>query len=438
MQIDPILVSRLRSRLNEDEAIGLLQRFIGTPSVTGAEASFAQLLADELRLLGTEQVTLVDFAPGRPNVRGLLRGQQIGDASCLLIAGHTDTVHVRGWSEHWAGTERESPFSAAVVDGAVWGRGAGDLKAGIATTLAAVKLLAAAGLKAPADLLFAFVGDEESGEPGTGVSAGIKLLVEEIEAEKVSKPDFAVYVEPTCLDIYTAQMGFVICEISVIGRSAYFGVPELGLDALKAAHAVLSAVWSHSAALEQRERHALVGRPFILATGLESGGYIAVPGESRINLILKLLPGENLDDAVHDLEVAVGHAPLADGIRVSFAYPAARDHRFGGTPTEVSPDWGPIRLLARTMQAVRADRGVIEGAPFWSEAPFLVNRLGVPTVYWAPGDIRNCHTLEEHVLVKDYLDGIIAFAAFIAAFDGSDAINFAPTPNQKLHRRNSC
>ena len=430
MQIDPPLVSRLRSSLNEDAAIRLLQRFIGTPSVSGTEAGFAQVLADELTSLGADQVELVDFAPGRPNVRGLLRGQKTGTGPCLLIAGHTDTVHVRGWSEHWAGTERESPFSAAIVDGAIWGRGAGDLKAGIATMFAAAKLLAAAGLKPSADLLFGFVGDEESGEAGTGVSAGIKSFVEEIEAGKVPKPDFAVYVEPTRLNIYAAQMGFVICEISIIGRSAYFGVPELGLDALKAAHAVLSAVWEHSATLEGRTPHALVGRPFVLATGLESGGYIAVPGESRINLILKLLPGESLDDAVQGLEAAVKNAPVADGIVVSFTYPAGRDHRFGGTSAEVSSDLGAVRLLRQAVQAVRTDRGLVEGAPYWSEAPFLINRLGVPAVYWAPGDISNCHTLEERVLVKDYLDGIVAFAAFIAAFNGSEPITVAPTSSQ--------
>jgi acetylornithine deacetylase len=427
MQIDPKLVSHLRSSLNEDAAVGLLRRFIGTPSVTGSEAAFAQLLADELRSLGADEVTLVDFAPGRQNVRGLFHGQRTGARSCLLITGHTDTVHVRGWAEHWAATEREDPFSAAIVDGAVWGRGAGDLKAGIATTLAAAKLLTAAGLKPPADLLFGFVGDEESGEPGTGVSAGIKSFVEEIHAGKVPKPDFAIYVEPTRLNIYAAQMGFVICEIRVIGRSAYFGVPELGSDALKAAHAVLSAVWAHSAILESRSSHSLVGRPFVLATALQSGGYIAVPGESRINLILKLLPGESLEEAVQDLEAAVRKAPVGDGIVVSFVYPAGRDHRFGGTAAEVSPDLGAVRLLGQAVRAVRVDRGLIEGAPYWSEAPFLINRLGVPAVYWAPGDISNCHTLEERVLVKDYLDGIIAFAAFIAAFDGSEPINPAPS-----------
>lgn len=415
MKLDAALISRLRSALDADAAIGLLRRAVGTPSITGTEAAFARLLADELEALGAGEIALTDFAPGRPNARGLLRGA--GEGPCLLLAGHTDTVHVRGWAERWAGTEREDPFGGAIVDGAIWGRGTGDLKAGICTTLSAVRLLAAAGIVPATDIQFAFIGDEESGEPDTGVSAGIKAFVAEIETGVVPRPDFAIYVEPTRLYIYPAQMGFLICDITVTGRSAYFGVPELGIDALKAAHKVLSAIWAHSAELEARAPHDLVGRPFALVTGLEGGGYIAVPGECRISLILKLLPGESLDHAVAGLEAAVRGADLADGIAVSFAYPAGRDHRYGGTPSEISPQLPAVALLKRAVEAVRPDRGLVEGAPYWSEAPFLINRLGIPAVYCAPGDISNCHTLEEHVVVQEYLDGIVAFAAFLAAFD---------------------
>src|SRR5208283_6197853 len=101
-----------------------------------------------------------DFAPGRPNVWGVLRGE--GGGPRLMLTGHTDTVHVRGWAERWVGTERADPFGGAVVDDALWGRGAGDLKAGICTTLSAVRLAHRAGLKLPREILFAFVGDEES------------------------------------------------------------------------------------------------------------------------------------------------------------------------------------------------------------------------------------------------------------------------------------
>ena len=97
-------------------------------------------------------------------------------ADTLLLIGHTDTVHTRGWKERWAGSERESPFSGAVVDGAVWGRGASDLKAGLCMTLEAVRTLDRAGIEVDPTLLFAFVGDEESGEPGSGVSAGARAF----------------------------------------------------------------------------------------------------------------------------------------------------------------------------------------------------------------------------------------------------------------------
>ncbi len=412
MTIEISLTERLKGVLDTEGALALLRRAIGTPSVTGAEAAFAGLLADELTALGAEQVILTEFAPGRPNVRGLLRGATSGPR--LLLTGHTDTVHVRGWSEKWVGTERENPFGGALVDGAIWGRGSGDLKAGICTTIAAARLLRDAGVPLAGEVLFAFIGDEESGEPGSGTSAGVKALVADIATNAAPRPNIAIYVEPTQLSIYTAQMGFLICDITVTGRSAYFGVPELGVDALKASHAILSALFAHSATLEARAPHALVGHPFVLVTTVNGGGYIAVPGECRISLILKLLPGENLDAAVRELEEAVRNAQVDHAISLTFEYPAGRDHRFGGTPAQTSPDLPFVRLLAETVKAVRPDRGKIEGAPYWSEAPFLVEQLGIPTVYCAPGDIRNCHTLEERVVLQEYFDGIVAFAAFLA------------------------
>jgi acetylornithine deacetylase len=413
MSVDASLIARLKAALDANGALALLRRAVGTPSVTGAEAGFAGVLAEELAAIGATDVSLKDFSPGRPNVRGVLRGASAGPR--LLLTGHTDTVHVRGWTERWAGTERESPFCGALVDGAVWGRGSGDLKAGICTTIAAARLLKQAGLPLAGEILYAFVGDEESGEPGSGVSAGMKALVADIASGAAPRPDLAIYVEPTQLNIYSAQMGFLICDITVTGRSAYFGVPELGVDALKASHAILSALFQHSAKLEARAPHGLVGHPFLLVTALSGGGYIAVPGECRISLILKLLPGESLDDAVRALEAAVRGAPLDPAIGLAFAYPAGRDHRFGGTPSETSPDLPFVRLLKEAVRAVRPDRGLVEGAPYWSEAPFLVDRLRIPTVYCAPGDIRNCHTLEERVELQEYLDGVVAFAAFLAS-----------------------
>jgi acetylornithine deacetylase len=77
-----------------------------------------------------------------------------------------------------------------------------------------------------------------------------------------------------------------------------------------------------------------------------------------------------------------------------------------------------VGLLAEAAAAAMPGRGAIEGAPFWSEMPFFTERLGVPAVYCAPGDIRNCHTFEEHVELEEYYAGVLAFANFIARYCG--------------------
>ena len=414
------IIARIREAFDAPHALGLLQKAISIPSVTGDEASFAYWLKGELAALGVE-ASSADFAEGRPNVWGVRPGRSGADT--LLLIGHTDTVHTGGWKERWAGTERESPFSGAVADGAVWGRGASDLKAGICMTLEAVRTLERAGIEVDPTLVFAFVGDEESGEPGSGVSAGARAFSALIESGAAPRPDMAIYVEPTMLDVYVAHMGFFVCDIRVTGKSAYFGVPELGVDALKGAHAVLDALWRYSAELSAGESHALVGSGFVLPTGIQGGGYIAVPGECTISLIAKIPPGVRLDDVRADLETAARAAPMDSRIELQFFYPASRDHPIGGQPFESRLDEARLGRLVSAVRAIRPERGNIEAAPYWSEAPIL-SAIGVPGVYFAPGDIRICHTTEENVSLEDYYDSIVALAAFLAgAHDPTRAVD---------------
>ncbi|MDB5556465.1 MAG: acetylornithine deacetylase [Rhizobium sp.] len=410
------LTERLRSALDRDDAIALLRSAIGRESITGNEANFVALLKQEMQSRGVENIATADFLPGRPNIWGERKGT--GGGRRLQFIGHTDTVHVDGWREHWAGTGREDPFSAPVIDGQVWGRGSGDLKAGICSSLAALSLLDRSGIKLKGDLAFAYVGDEESGQEGSGISAGIKDYTARIEAGEIAKPDFTVYVEPTQLAVYPAQIGFFIADIKITGKSAYFGVPELGKDALKASHAVMSALWKHSDEISARAEHALIGSGFLLITGLSGGGFIAVPEECKLSLIRKLLPGESLDAAAAEMEAVIRGAITDPEISVDIAYPAGRDHAVGGTAAEIDPDLPEVALLCQSVAGAMQDRGEIAGAPFWSESSFFVNRLGVPAVYCAPGDIRNCHTFQEHVDVEEYLSGIVAFATFMARYCG--------------------
>jgi acetylornithine deacetylase len=135
-------------------------------------------------------------------------------------------------------------------------------------------------------------------------------------------------------------------------------------------------------------------------------------------MIAKIPPGVRLDDVRVGLETAARAASIDSRIELQFSYPAPRDHAIGGQPFESHLDECRLRRLISAVRAVRPERGNIEAAPYWSELPIL-SALGVPGVYFAPGDIRICHTTEENVGLQDYCDGIIALAVFLSGADGS-------------------
>jgi acetylornithine deacetylase len=401
--------------VDDAAAVAWLRRAVQTPSITGDEVAFARLVAAELEACGADEVHLEEVLPGRPIVWSLTRGT--GGGRSAMLAGHLDTVRVDGWRERWRGTEREDPFGAAVVDGAVWGRGSADVKGGIATAMGALRTLHATGTELRGDVVTLWVCDEESGEPGLGRSVGMRAAAERLRAGTIPSADFAVYVEPTSLAVYPSQIGFLIADVAIEGRSAYFGRPEEGVDALRAAHRVLSELWALDAELRGRDRHPLLGSPGLLVTEARAGGYIAVPGSSTLSMIRTLLPSESLSAAAGEIEQAVQRGLDGTGVRAHVAFPAGRDDDLGGRPAQASPDAAPVRALRAAVRAVAPDREATGGAPFWSEMSFL-HALGIPCVYWAPGDIAHCHTAEERVEVSELVDAVRALSLFLAGHCG--------------------
>lgn len=147
----------------EDEVVGLVSALIrfdtsntGELATTNGEAECAQWVAGQLREAGFEPEYLESGAPGRGNVFARLPGADPGRGA-LLIHGHLDVVPAEAadWSVH--------PFSGAVSDGYVWGRGAVDMKDMCGMMLAVARHFKRAGIVPPRDLVFAFVADEESG-----------------------------------------------------------------------------------------------------------------------------------------------------------------------------------------------------------------------------------------------------------------------------------
>jgi acetylornithine deacetylase/succinyl-diaminopimelate desuccinylase-like protein len=399
--------------VDDSAALALLTSAVQCPSVTGDEMDFARLVRTELEAAGADQVELFEAAPGRPVIWTLTRGR--GEAPPLLLAGHLDTVPVLDWAEHWEGTARQDPFSATVADGALWGRGAADMKGGIVAAISALRALHRARVRPKGDVITLWVCDEESGVPGMGRSLGMRAAVGLIGSGAIPRPHFALYLEPTRLAVCTAQPPFLIAHIAIGGKSAYFGYPEHGIDALRVGHAAVQALWDLNDAMQARGNHRLIGKRRLLVTGMNAGGLVAVPGSCAIDLIATLLPNDDLSATAAEITKTVEGSVTDTGTTVTLTYPDGRDHDFGGLGFDITPGAG-VDALRAAANAVSPGSGTLEAVPYWSEGSLLV-RIGVPTAYWGPGFIAHCHTENERLDLEELRIATNALTLFLHGTD---------------------
>ncbi|MYL08016.1 MAG: M20 family metallopeptidase, partial [Acidimicrobiia bacterium] len=317
------------------------------------------------------------------------------------------------------------PFAASIIDREIWGRGSADQKAGICAILEALRAIGRSGCRPRGSVTALFVSDEESGQPSSGVSAGMKAALADGTIQHDQPPDFVVYTEPTTSAIYTAQMGFLIADITLTGQSAYFGRPELGVDALRAGHRLLTALWEHSESLRTQPAHPLIGEAFLLVTEVRSGESIAVPGRFNLSLIRKVLPHESLDAAAQSIRDITARVAADNGVEASVEFTAPRDHPLGGTPDETPAEHPAVQALGASITAITGNAPRIEAAPYWSEKSFL-SAIGVPGVYFAPGDISHAHTPFERVEIDELVAATRTLAHFVASWCGLEP---APTTN---------
>ena len=354
----------------------MTQRLVRTPSVNpeldaggAGEVRVAETAAAWLRGWGCD-VVLGEAAPGRCNVVAR-KGTRSGPS--LLLNGHLDTVGVAGMA---------APFSGELRDGRVHGRGAADMKAGVACILAA-----AAGLSAEelgGELIVALTADEEH------AAVGMEALVND-----GLRADAAVVCEPTGLAVMPAHKGFLWIEACVAGTAAHGSRPDLGVDAIAHAGHLLVALDAEAARLAAETSHPLLG-PASIHAGLVRGGTApsVYPAECRIVIERRTLPGEAQADVMAETERVVEAARRA---RPSLS--ATAEAGLFRPATEADPDAPPFRALRRAVvRAGLPDR--VEGMSAWVEAG-LLNASGTPAVCFGPGSMAQAHAAEEWVSASE-------------------------------------
>jgi len=375
--------------LHTDPTVQLLEDLVSIDSVNpslapGArgEEEIARRIAAECVAAGLT-VDVTEVAPGRPNVVAVLEGRAPGPT--LMFCGHVDTVGVAGM---------EAPFQPVHRDGRLYGRGAQDMKAGVAAMLGAARGLAEGGGLARGALVVAAVVDEEH------ASLGAEALVEKWRA------DAAVVTEPTDLDVAIAHKGFQWIEIETRGQTAHGSRPDDGRDAILHMGRVLSRLESLGRRLQTRSAHRLLGtaslHASIIAGGAELSSY---PDRCRLQMERRTLPGESSGIGLDEAEA------ILDRLRND-------DWEFGGAarlisgrePYEIDRAHALPTALVRAATSVGCQASRV-GMTYWSDAAIL-GAAGIPSVLFGPGG-GGLHSPEEYVRLKDVCvcrDTLIALA----------------------------
>ena len=276
---------------------------------------------------------------GRPNVIG--QASPANGGPTLLFLGHSDTVGVEGVKD---------PFGARLEGGRLHGRGAYDMKSGLAAAMCAAAETADLDL----GVVIAAVCDEEAG--GTGTRALLELI---------DPPDAAIVVEPTDLNVAIAHKGFVGFEIETSGVAAHGSRPDLGVDAILAMGPLIAGLEDLGHELQQGEAHPLLGSASLHASLIEGGQEASsYPARCLLTGECRTLPGRGSEAG---LEEVVRRSSVNAELRIT--------HR--GDPFETREDADVVQVVRRH------SGGEIVGLGFWADSARLGARR-IPTVLFGP------------------------------------------------------
>lgn len=399
-----------RERLIAD--VGSLVRI---PSVTGSEDAVAAWAAEALRSLGLEvDIALPDPAriradpawPGEEVTRSSLpvvigRAGRAGGRR-LILSGHLDVVPP-GDPETWT----TDPWAGEIRDGRLYGRGACDMKGGVAAILAAVRALGETGElgRMTGELMVVLVPSEEDG--GQGTLAAIRAG---------ASGDLAIITEPSRLDIVVAHAGAITFRLTVPGRAAHASQRREGVSALDKLFVLIRALEADETRRNAAETDPLMtalGLPYPTIIGIVEGGEWASTVLDRVVAYGRygVRLGQTPADAEADLRTAIAKASAADAFLKE--HPATIEitgGRFGSArvPTDHELPVG----LAEVAEEVTGRRPSLLGEPYGADMQMFVNHGSTPCVIFGPGDVRVAHSADEHVP----LDEVETCARVLAAW----------------------
>jgi len=405
---------RIRAQIAQERGatVALLQEWVQERSVQGEERSIQEKIAAHLTAMGLEVDMWVmegeellnhpyfvsprnQFA-NSPNVVGVWKGT--GGGRSMILNGHVDVVPA-GDEKQW----EASPFSGAVIDGKLYGRGSTDMKGGNMAALLAIDTLQALGVRLKGDVIFQSVVEEESGGAGT-----LSTILRGYRA------DAAIVPEPTNLKIFPKQQGSMWFRLRVKGRSAHGGTRYEGVSAIEKSMIVVKAIAELEQSRNERITDPLYEKlpiPVPINIGVIEGGKwpSSVADLVKLEGRMGVAPGEEMESAKAEMEAALRQMAQQDPW---FAEHPVELEWYGArwVPGEVSEEHPLMGLLSEAYRTVCGSDPVIEASPWGTDGGLLTKLAETPAIVFGPGVTQVAHYPNEYI----ELDAVFQCAEILA------------------------
>lgn len=276
-----------------------------------------------------------------------------GNGRSLMFNGHLDTVTLADYDG--------DPLDPVEDDGKIFGRGAFDMKAGIAAMMVAAATAAATEHRG--DIMLALVADEEFASAGTE------------EVLRAFHADAAIVSEPTHEEIVVAHKGFAWFEVTVHGVAAHGSRPDLGIDAIAKTGAFPTELQQLAQQLAAEPGHPLLGSGSIHASLIRGGEELSsYPAQCTVSLERRTIPGEDAETTRAQLQAILDQIAAADPDFSAHIAPGLERH-----PFEVPEDAPIIQTVVEAFAAEAGTAPLLRGEAFWTDAS-LLSQAGIPSL----------------------------------------------------------
>jgi succinyl-diaminopimelate desuccinylase len=312
-----------------------------------------------------------------------------GRRAGLLFACHLDVV---GPGEAaW----KHPAFRAVEAGGKIYGRGAVDMKGGIAAVVTAISRIVDSGTKLQGDIIFTAVAGEETDSHGA----------ERFVADRGWLPELAgaIIPEPTDFAVVTAHRGMLWLEVTTTGKAAHSSTPHLGVNAISSMRLILNELENYEV---WRQTHELLGKCTMSINTIAGGKALnVVPDKCTLGIDIRTLPGQDLRRILADLEAI-------------FARLKSKNNEFDAAvsvlrrlePLETD---GRCDFVRSFCAAVGASQTKAVG--FTTDGPYFAS-FGAPVVIFGPGKPEMCHKPDEHIEVGDLQKAVEHYRNIILKF----------------------